>query len=53
MPKLFTYLGQRREDVALELGLKREDGRKLQIKLTNTTAVDELTKQADALFAAE
>jgi len=43
---LFTYLGQRRKAVVLDLTLKREDGRKLQLKLTNDKSAESLLQEA-------
>jgi hypothetical protein len=37
---LFTYLGQRRKAVVLDLRIKREDGRELELKLTNDKSAE-------------
>ncbi|MFF4600356.1 hypothetical protein [Amycolatopsis sp. NPDC001319] len=49
---LFTYLGQRRKEVVLDLDLKREYGRELRLKLTDKHTLDAAMKQADAFFSA-
>lgn len=43
---LFTYLGQRRKAVVLDLKLKREDGRELQLKLTNDKSAESILREA-------
>src|SRR5207248_8605813 len=47
---LFTYLGQRRRAITLELRLKREDGQELELKLSDPKSADAVLKQAVRFF---